>query len=79
MGPQPLPSGERLATSLLLSKLTTSQLRPGVTQLSKVATRTLKQAQIPIANDHEGCRFYKVDKEKQICAGGEKGKVYLTL
>ena len=40
----------------------------------KVATRTLKQAQIPIANDNEGCRFYKVDREKQICAGGILGK-----
>jgi len=39
----------------------------------KVPTRTLLQAVIPIANDHEGCKIYKIDKEKQICAGGVMG------
>ena len=42
----------------------------------KVATRTLLKALIPIANDHEGCEIYKIDKEKQICAGGVIGKTF---
>ena len=38
--------------------------------------RTLRKADIPIATDSECIAFYsKFSNTRQICAGGEKGKI----